>query len=96
MTIDAKTLLGLPVETQSGEAVGRVHGFRLDPLSHAILQYEVRRHGILKEIIPTTLLIHQNQVLSMTDKRMVVEDLVAGEKEAERGISRAAATPSSP
>lgn len=93
MTLQGKHLLGLPVETQSGQPLGKIQNFSLDPSSHTILQYEVRRHGILKDLLPvTTLLIHASQVVSITEEKMVVEDLAArGEREP--GVSRAAASP---
>ncbi|MFH1171124.1 MAG: PRC-barrel domain-containing protein [bacterium] len=95
MTIDAKHLLNLPVETTTGRQIGRVRGFRLDTHTHTILQYEVRRSGILKELLSADLLIHQQQVISITNEKMVVDDLAVPEVEQKRGMSRAT-LPSSP
>lgn len=94
MTIDAKTLLGLPVETESGQPLGKVHSFELDPISHTIIQYEVRPHGIMKEILTNDLLIHQSQVIGITKTKMVVDDSIAAEAEKESGVSRAPAASS--
>jgi len=93
MMIDEKTLLGLPVVTQSGQSVGKVRGFQLDAASHAIVQYAVRRHGLLNDLLPNNLIVHQNQVLSLTNEKMIVEDLVLEQR---AGVKKASQMASSP
>ncbi|MBI3957068.1 MAG: PRC-barrel domain-containing protein [Candidatus Kerfeldbacteria bacterium] len=94
MTINAKTLLGMPVETESGKPLGKVHSFEFDPLSHTIIQYEIRPHSLIKGILAENLLIHHNQVIGITKTKMIVDDLVASEAEKASGVSRAPAASS--
>jgi len=97
MIIDSKHLLGLGVETKSGQHLGKVRGFHIDTVTHAILQYEVRRSGILKEFLATDLLVYQQQVLSITKEKMVVDDQVVSEEErAQEGTRVPATSPSTP
>lgn len=78
--ISDKQLLGLPVETESGTALGKVHGFHVDVEHHTILQYVVRSTNPLKGLFSRELLVAPSQVLSITEQKMVVDDLVAAEK----------------
>ncbi len=82
---------GLPVETASGTAIGRLSSVELDPLEHRVAYYHVRR----RRLVPggPDLLIHPKQVVEINDERMVVEDLVLTEKEAVKRSSPAS-TPS--
>lgn len=97
MIIDTKQLFGLSVETKSGQHLGKVHGFYFDTATHTVIQYEVRRPGILKELLAADLLIHQQQVLSITKEKMVVDDQVVLEDEAVREAAQLpASSPSSP
>ena len=64
MLIKHKQLIGLLVETQSGEKLGRVDGFNLESEAHAIHQYLVK------------LFISRAQVISLSAEKMVVDDLV--------------------
>ena len=79
---------GLPVETASGAAVGRLSSIELDPLSHRVAFYHVRR----RRLVPggPDLLVAPKQVVEFTDERMVVEDLVEAE-----GAARRSPTPAS-
>lgn len=88
MIVDLKHLLGLSVETKSGEHIGRIHAVLMDVESQTVAQYEVRRPGILKEFLAPDLLVHRNQVLSLTKEKMVVDDLLLPKSEKEPGITR--------
>lgn len=63
-------LLHLPVQTRSGDPVGKIVGFRIDEESQSIIQYEVKQ-GMIRG---KTLLIHRTQVVELNAQHMVVED----------------------
>ena len=75
MLIKHKQLIGLLVETQSGEKLGRVDGFNLESEAHAIHQYLVKPAGLSK-IFSHELVISRAQVISLSAEKMVVDDLV--------------------
>lgn len=79
--IDDKTLLKLPVETESGAALGRVAGFELDAAAHVILRYRVRPRGLASRVLSGPLLVAREQVVSLDAEKMVVRDAVARELE---------------
>lgn len=75
MLIKHKQLIGLLVETQSGEKLGRVDGFNLEVDSHLVYQYLVKPAGLSK-IFSHELIINRAQVISLSEEKMVVDDLV--------------------
>lgn len=75
MLINHKKLIGLPVETQSGERVGEIAGFIFDLEAQVIYQYQIRPAG-LSGIFAKELLVHRQQVINITEEKMVVDDLV--------------------
>lgn len=80
---DEKSLLKLRVHTQSGLHLGRLVGFDYDDASQMILRYKVRPKGLASRIVKTPLIIGREQVLRVEEDRMVVEDNVEREMEAE-------------
>ena len=71
MAIHSRDLLSLPVETKSGRPLGKVVGFFMDPMGHKITAYEVG-HGLFTKAVDH--LISEQQVLSISSAKMVVED----------------------
>ncbi len=71
MTINEKQLKKVIVETQSGQVLGKVTDFQLDPATGVIAQYEVKS-GLLSQI----LLINKEQIISFDENKMIVEDAV--------------------
>ena len=65
---------GVPVQTQSGQDVGRVSGFILDTERGCIVQIEVRPAGWVRGLVNDTLLIHWSDVLSWTESLITVKD----------------------
>lgn len=86
MLIKHKQLIGLLVETQSGEKLGRVDGFNLETDSHLIFQYLVKPAGLSK-IFSHELVISQAQVISLSEEKMVVDDLVYKKLAADSAVS---------
>ena len=80
MIVKNNQLIGLLVETRSGELLGRVSGFELDSQSHEIIRYQVKKSGIWPVLLSKYLLIHKNQVVSLTAEKMIVEDALVKDK----------------
>lgn len=74
MLLEYKQIIGLPVETKSGERLGKVAGFSLESDSQAVHQYQVGSLGLGK-LFAKDLLIHRDQVISLDDKKVLVDDL---------------------
>lgn len=73
-----KNLIGLPVFTQSGINIGKIHEIEAETESQTILKYQVK-----KSLFEKPLLISREQVISINQKSMVVEDAVVKEQEIE-------------
>lgn len=74
MLLRKKDLINLPVETRSGQALGRISDFELNPLTQQIERYYVKSGRQLISLFPGELIIHYTQVLSVTSEKMVVDD----------------------
>ena len=77
MRISYSQLRKLSVETKSGEVLGHVGDVVFDLDGQLVVQYEVRS-SILSTKKYT---ISREQVLSITDKKMLVDDAVVGQQE---------------
>jgi sporulation protein YlmC with PRC-barrel domain len=73
-------IIGLPVETKSGEHLGKVARIDLIPDQHLVFRYAIRPSNPLKELVTDDLLIAPEQVLSLTKDKMVVDDLTSDAK----------------
>jgi len=75
MLLEHKQIIGLTVETRRGDHLGKIAGFKLDSESQTVCQYQINPSGLSK-LFAKELLIHHDQVLSIDDKKMIVDDLV--------------------
>lgn len=80
-TLEEKKLLKLPVETKSGTALGRVLGFDVEVESQTITRWRVRPSGLASRMLSQPLVIAREQVLSITEEKMIVDDAVEKEME---------------
>lgn len=82
MRIKSKQLLNLPVYTASQHFLGRVMDFEMDTSTHQITLYAVGSSSLVKKILGEReeLLIHYEQVISLTEEKMIVHDNVLKEK----------------
>ena len=76
--ITLKELKHLPVETTGGMVLGRIVDSEIDQESHLIGTYVVQAGRLTRPIARRSLRIARNQVISLTNERMVVDDLVSG------------------
>ncbi|MFH1598188.1 MAG: PRC-barrel domain-containing protein [Patescibacteria group bacterium] len=82
MNLKKNQLLNLPVFTKSGKKLGRIVDFEFNAEMQEIVRYYVKGENIIKELIEKELIIDSGQVVSIDDKKMVVDDLVIKQKEA--------------
>lgn len=68
MRINYKTIKKILVETKNGTKLGRIFNFILETEGQSVVQYEVG------SMIGKKYLIGCNQVISIDEKKMVVED----------------------
>lgn len=78
MLISSADLINLPVETQSGQHLGRVAAFDIDVDANTIIHYHVST-GLIKGLWHQRLLVHYSQVVSISSQKMVVEDNIKAE-----------------
>lgn len=73
MVISSKNLHGIEVQSKSGQELGVVVAMLINTDTQEIEQYEVRT-SLVKQFLGKSLLIHRKQVISIEEKRLVVED----------------------
>ncbi len=79
LSIKGKKIIGLPVETLSGEKLGKVADFDVDPESHLIVRYYIKS-GLSLPPLSEEIIITRQQVIRLTAEKMIVDDGVAKEK----------------
>ncbi len=78
MILSFSDLKNLSVFSQSGINLGQIIDLEIDSESQSVIRYVVRR-GRLVSRFQKSLLIHRQQVISISQEKMVVEDAVAKE-----------------
>lgn len=79
MLIDLKTLIHLPVFTESGVKLGTIHDLELDVDTHSVRSYSVEPKFFGKE----SYRIRPSQIKLITLEKIIVEDALLKEKEKE-------------
>ncbi len=92
MKISNKQIINLPVFTESNNQLGKVESFVIDIDSQSILEYKIKSSNLIKGLVEAELIISRGQVVEITDKKMIVEDLIATQKESKKEKSKATAT----
>ena len=72
--------LRLPVRTESGQPLGSVVDVSIDPDTQSVRHYHVKPNRLVPDVVWSPLLIHRDQVVSITSKGMVVDDAVMRNK----------------
>jgi len=82
MLIEAQKLIGLPVYTKSGTHLGKVDDLEIDIDDQTVVNYRVETRDILKlkNLFAGKLLIHREQIVSITSQKVVVDDAVREEE----------------
>jgi sporulation protein YlmC with PRC-barrel domain len=98
MRITYKDISGVPVETESGETLGKLVDLTLDIDTYAVTDLRVAKSSLLSKLLPSDLQIHVSQVVSISKEKIVVRDstvedavaksaVVAAERAAGAGVS---------
>jgi sporulation protein YlmC with PRC-barrel domain len=74
MRLSKSQLLHLPVETRSGRQLGKIVDFVVDAASQTIVQYHVKSSTFVPGLFEQKLLVGRDEVVSLTNEKMVVED----------------------
>ncbi len=74
MIMKARQLRNLPVETRSGQHLGRLVDVELDVETQTIVTFIVRPGRLAQQLTRSELRIHRSQVVSLSPERLVVED----------------------
>lgn len=82
MQLSSQQILGLPVETKSGFRLGVVSFFEIDADQQTITRYTVRP-ALVPRVLARELIIGAAQVISLTNKKIIVEDGLAPSRAAE-------------
>ena len=95
MRLNQKQLNNLPVYTRSGAFLGRIADYILDTQTHQIVQYLVGSSSWLKNILSqqAELLVASDQVISLSEEKMVVQDAIIKDRTNEPVDSQVAAAP---
>lgn len=76
MKISWQQLYRLAVQTESGQKIGILQGVTIEVDSHSVSLYEVKPGSILAGLFSKPLLITPEQVVSISERLMVVKDSV--------------------
>tara|TARA_Y100000310_G_C20097111_1_gene541004 strand:- start:151 stop:486 length:336 start_codon:yes stop_codon:yes gene_type:complete len=76
MRLTDQQINGLPVQTRSGQSLGRVTGFEVEVGTQKIMHYHIKT-GLIKGLWHQQLVIASEQVVEITSVKMVVEDAAA-------------------
>lgn len=80
MILKKQDIINLPVYTQSNDHLGQVVDFELSSDTHTIEKYIIRSGLIVGRILHKDLLVSPSQVISITTKKMIVEDTLTREQ----------------
>jgi uncharacterized protein YrrD len=89
MRISYGQLKKLPVETKSGDMLGHVGDVVIDVDGQNIAQYEVKSSMLSTK----KYIISREQVVSITSKKVIVEDAVVSQKEDRLQMKKSEARP---
>ena len=77
MVLHSKILIGLPVTTSAGQALGKVGSFELDTDTGRLTSLFVRTRGLVPGLMDHELAVAWNQIMEITPRGVVVSDAVA-------------------
>ncbi|HPA25226.1 MAG TPA: PRC-barrel domain-containing protein [bacterium] len=74
MKITNKQLIGLKVETQSGQKLGTIQSFNIQIDSQSVVEYTIKPEGLIRGLITEELIISRGQVVDISLEKMIVDD----------------------
>lgn len=83
MLISQKQLLHLPVETKSGEFLGKICSWDMDTENQFVVKYYLKKTNLIQELLTRDqeYIIPSQEVVTITKEKMIVEDNLANLKE---------------
>lgn len=66
--------LHVHVRTKSGQQLGQVVDLTIDPDTQGVIAYHIKPSRLLPDVVRTSLVVHQSQIISITDREMIVDD----------------------
>ncbi|MFH1367473.1 MAG: PRC-barrel domain-containing protein [Patescibacteria group bacterium] len=72
-------MIGLPVETKSGQRLGSVSHFDLEVDEQRVIRYYVKSSRMITGLLRQELMVGVDQVVSITKEKMIVEDNLSRE-----------------
>ena len=79
MQLTLKQLKNLPIYTKSNDCLGKIEDIEINSQTQNISLYIVKSSQLTKRLADKKLLIAASQVISLDNKKMVVEDGVVKE-----------------
>jgi len=76
MIINYQNLTNLPVITESGQLLGKISKIEIDTDTQSIINYFIKSTNIVKGLLEGELIINKNQVIAITQEKVIVEDNV--------------------
>ncbi|MCK9361613.1 PRC-barrel domain-containing protein [Patescibacteria group bacterium] len=74
MTINSKDLIGLPVQTRSGHALGKVASIDVDVDTGRIGTFHVKAGGLVTGLLADELMVSWASVFELTADALIVAD----------------------
>jgi sporulation protein YlmC with PRC-barrel domain len=74
MILNSKALQGIPVETKSGQTLGKLGSVDVDGETGRISTFHVKSGGLVSGLLGDELMIAWDQVIELTDERLLVTD----------------------
>ncbi|MBI5654912.1 PRC-barrel domain-containing protein [Candidatus Uhrbacteria bacterium] len=74
MNLNSKALVGVPVRTKAGQLVGKLSSLEIDSETGRISLLRVRVRGMVPGLLDDEAFVAWSQVVSMSEKEIVVVD----------------------
>ncbi len=84
MILSNKNLIGLPVFSKSGLLLGKIKSFEVESETQTIARYSVKTRNLIGNILSendSELVVGRNQVISISEEKMIVDDVLAKVRE---------------
>lgn len=80
MLILSKKLFDLPVYTKGGQLLGEVDDIEIETDGQLVVNYQVGSKSMLKNLLGNKLIINREQIVSISEEKIVVDDNLAEQK----------------
>ncbi|MDO8617781.1 MAG: PRC-barrel domain-containing protein [Candidatus Uhrbacteria bacterium] len=74
MACNTKDMIGIPVETRSGERIGKVASFDLDDATGRLISIRVKSRGLVSGLMANELIVSWDAVIELTSSKVVIAD----------------------